>query len=121
METKRNTKLITKVFVIGVFIAVLSYLFHPDIGQLSIMVNGEPIADPLIRIAAIPTFLIILGLAIFLTMLLFMGIGIFFFFGALFFTFMGCLMMAPYFWPVLVIVFLSIILMSVGDEKPDAT
>lgn len=117
METKRNTKLITKVFIIGGIIALLSYLFHPEVGQLSVMVNGEPIADPLVRLAAIPTFLAIMGLAVVLTILLFMGIGVFMFFGTLFFALMICFALAPYFWPVLVIVFLIIALMSFGHEK----
>jgi hypothetical protein len=119
MENKRNTKLITKVLIVGAVIAVLSYLFHPEVGQLSVMVNGEPIADPLVRLAAIPTFLVIMGLAVTLTILLFMGIGVFMFFGALFFALMICFVLAPYFWPVLVIVFLIIALMSYGHEKTE--
>ena len=60
MEHQRNSNLMTKVFVIGLIIAILSYLFHPDVGQFSIMMNGEPVADPLVRFAAIPTFLVIM-------------------------------------------------------------
>jgi hypothetical protein len=117
MKNKGNIKLITKVFIIGAVIAVLSYLFHPEVGQLSVMVNGQPIADPLVRFAAIPTFLVIMGLAIALTLLLFLGIGVFMFVGALFFALMVCFVMAPYFWPVLLIIFLIIALMSFGHEK----
>jgi hypothetical protein len=119
MEHKRNSKLITKVLAIGIIIAILSYLFHPEVGQLSVMINGEPIAEPLVRFAAVPTFLVIMGLAVVLTILLFMGIGVFIFFGALFFTLMICFVLAPYFWPVLVIVFLVIALMSYGHEKSE--
>ncbi|WP_411728248.1 hypothetical protein [Methyloglobulus sp.] len=119
MEYKRNIKLITKVLTVGAVIAVLSYLFHPEVGQLSVMFNGQPIADPLVRFAAIPTFLVVMGLAVVLTILLFMGIGVFMFFGALFFALMVCFVMAPYFWPVLVIIFLIIALMSLGHEKTD--
>ncbi|MGJ0486262.1 MAG: hypothetical protein ACR65R_17260, partial [Methylomicrobium sp.] len=80
----RNMRLITKVLIIGALIAVLSYLFHPDVGQLSVMINGQPVAEPLVRIAAIPTFLMIMGLAAILTIMLFLGIGVFMFLGALF-------------------------------------
>jgi hypothetical protein len=63
MEKKPNNKLIAKILFIGVFIAILSYLFHPEIGQLSVMMNGEPVAEPLVRFAAIPTFLVIMVLS----------------------------------------------------------
>jgi hypothetical protein len=117
MENKGNTKLIAKVFIVGMVIAILGYLFHPDVGQLTIMLNGEPVAEPLVHFAAIPTFLVMMGLAIVLTLLLFMGIGVFMFFGALFFAAMVCFILAPYFWPVLVIIFLIIVAMSFGHEK----
>lgn len=119
MQAKRNTTTITKVFIVGVVIAILSYLFHPEVGQLSVTLNGQPIADPLVRFAAIPTFLVIMGLAVILTLLLFMGIGVFMFLGTLFFALMICFVMAPYFWPVLVIVFLIIALMPFSHEKAE--
>lgn len=119
MQAKRNTTMITKVFIVGVVIAILSYLFHPEVGQLSVTLNGQPIAEPLVRFAAIPTFLVIMGLAVTLTILLFMGIGVFMFLGTLFFALMICFVMAPYFWPVLVIVFLIIALMSFSHEKAE--
>lgn len=119
MQAKRNIRLVTKVLIIGAVIAVLSYLFHPEVAQFSVIVNGQPIAARLINLAAIPTFLVVIGLAIILTLLLFLGIGVFIFFGALFFALMLCLVIAPYLWPVLVIVFLIIALMSVSHEKPE--
>jgi hypothetical protein len=119
MQGKRNKMLIAKVLVIGAVIAVFSYLFHPEVGQVSVIVNGQPVADPIVRLAAVPTFLVMLGLAVVLAILLFMGIGVFMFFGALFFVLMLCFVMAPYLWPVLVIVFLIIALMSIGQEKPE--
>ena len=86
MEYKRNSKLITKILIVGAVIAVLSYFFHPEVGQLSVTVDGNPISDSFVRFAAIPTFLLILGLAAFLTILLFLGIGFFMFIGAMFFA-----------------------------------
>lgn len=105
-------------FIVGTVIAILGYLFHPDVGQLSIMVNGEPVAEPFVRFAAIPTFLVMMGLAILLTLMQFMDIGWFMFLCALFFALMACFVMAPYFWPVLVIIFPIIVVMSNGHEKP---
>src|SRR5512134_3556953 len=108
MATKHNIRLITKVLIIGAVIAVFSYLFHPEVGQLSVMINGQPVAEPLVRIAAIPTFLVIMGLATILTIMLFLGIGVFMFLGALFISLMVCIMLAPYFWPILLMIFLLI-------------
>jgi hypothetical protein len=119
MQAKHNTKLIGKVLVIGAVIAILSYLFHPGVGQLSVMVNGESITNPLTRFAAIPTFLAIMALAGCLTLLLFLGIGVFMFVGALFFALMVCFVITPYFWPVLLIIFLIIAVMSFSHEEKD--
>ncbi len=55
MQQKRNKKLPAQVLIIGVVIDVLSYLFPPGVGQLNVMLNGEPVAEPLVRLAAIPT------------------------------------------------------------------
>ena len=117
MRHNPNLKLITKILAIGFVIAALSYLFHPEVGQFSVMVNGEPVAAPLVRFAAIPTFLAILGLALILTILLFMGIGLFVFLSALFFALMFCFVMAPYLWPVLLIIFFVISVMSFSNDK----
>lgn len=71
MQPKHNKKLIIKVLVVGAIIAILSYLFHPGVGQLSVMLNGEPVAEPLVRFAAIPTFLLIMMITGVLVALLF--------------------------------------------------
>ena len=55
MKTQGNHKLITKVLIVGLAIAIGSYLFHPDVGQFSLMWNGEPVATPWLRFAALPT------------------------------------------------------------------
>lgn len=117
MATRRNPGLITKVIIIGSVIAVLSYLFHPEVGRLSVTIDGQPAADPLVRIAAIPTFLAIAGLAVILTVMLFLGIGMFIFLGSLLLALAACFMLAPYFWPVLAIAFLLIAVMSISHER----
>ncbi|MFA6051007.1 MAG: hypothetical protein WC762_00275 [Methylobacter sp.] len=113
MEHKR--KLITKVLIVGGVIAMLSYLFHPGVGQLSVMINGEPVAEPLARFAAIPTLLVILLITSLLTVLLFLGVGVLMFLAAMLFAFAVCVIIAPYFWPVLVIIFLVIALMAFSN------
>ena len=119
MEHQRNTKLITKVLIVGLVIAILSYLFHPDVGQFSIMMNGEPVADPLVRFAAIPTFLLIMLITGVLMVLLFLGVGVFIFMAAIFMAFLGIAVADPFFWPILLIIFLIIALMSFGHNHKD--
>lgn len=99
----------------GAVIAILSYLFHPGVGQLSVMLNGKPVAEPLVRFAAVPTFLLIMIVTGVLMILLFLGVGVFMFLFALFVAVIGIFIMAPYFWPVLAIIVLMITLMTVGN------
>jgi hypothetical protein len=117
MAANRNNKLIFKVLIIGAVIAVLSYLFHPEVGQISLIINGQPVAEPMVRFAAIPTFLIIIGMTCVLMVLLFFGFGMLLFLGALIFTLSLCFVMAPYFWPVLAVIFFIIATMSFSHDQ----
>jgi hypothetical protein len=118
MKPKRNSTLITKVLIIGAVIAVLSYLFHPDVGQLMVSFNGQPVADPLVRFAAVPSFLLMMFLTGLLMLLLFLGVGAMMFIVVLVAAFAFGVMLVPYFWPMLVIIFLIIALTAVShDEK----
>jgi hypothetical protein len=112
MEHQPNIKLMTKVLIVGLVIAILSYLFHPDVGQFSIMINGEPVADPLVRFAAIPAFLVIMLITGVLMGLLFLGVGAFIFMAAMFIALLGIAVVVPFFWPILLIIFVIIVLMS---------
>jgi hypothetical protein len=103
-----------KIIFIGVLIAILIYLFHPGVGQMSLIINGEPVAEPLVPFAALTTVLLVLGITAVLGLLMFFGVGLFIFIGALFFALFGIVLMAPYFWPVLAIIFVVIGLMSIG-------
>jgi len=107
-----NNKLLTKVLIVGLVIAILSYLFHPDVGQFSIMLNGEPVADPLVRFAAMPTFILIMLITGVLMMLLFLGVGVFIFMAATLIALLGIAIAVPFFWPILLIIFLIVALMS---------
>ena len=119
MQQKRNKKLIAKVLIVGAVIAILSYLFHPGVEQLNIMLNGDPVTDPLVSFTAIPIFLLIMIITGVLMVLLFLGVGVFMFLFAMLVALVGVFIMAPYFWPVLVIVLLLITLMTVGNDNED--
>jgi len=116
MKQERHS-LIANVFVIDVIIAALSYLFHPDVGVFKLIVNGQPVDDPIIRFAAVPSVLLVMFISGILAVLLFFGIGLVLFFVALFFAMLGVFLIAPFFWPVLVVIFLMFALMSVGSGR----
>lgn len=117
MQRNRNTHLVIKILLVGGFITSLIYLFHPETEQLSVIINGEPVADPLIRFAAIPALLTVLFFTGILMVLAFFGIGLLMFVGALLFMMFGIFIVAPYSWPILLIVFLLIALMSSTENK----
>ena len=119
MQQKHNKKLITKVLIVGFVIAVLSYLFHPSVGQLSDMLNGEPVAESVVRFAAIPTFLFVMIVTGVLMVILFLGVGLFVFFFAILFALAVVFIMAPYFWPILVIILFVIILMLIDNGNKE--
>jgi hypothetical protein len=52
-----------------------------------------------------------------LVLLAFLGVGMMLFLGALLFAVLGIFIIAPYLWPVLAIIFLVILLMSLGRDK----
>ena len=116
MENKAG-KLLIKVFAVGMVIAILSYLFHPEVGQFSLMLNGSPVAEPLVRFAAIPSFLVIMLVTGVLMVLLFMGVGVFIFLIAIFMALLGIGFLVPFFWPILLIIFLIIMLTSFNHNN----
>ncbi|WP_027157438.1 hypothetical protein [Methylobacter luteus] len=117
MKRKKNTHLIINLLAIGMLIAGLSYVLHPGLGQFSLTINGQPVADPLARLAAIPTLLLAMLFTGLLVLLAFLGVGMMLFLGALLFAVLGIFIIAPYLWPVLAIIFLVILLMSLGRDK----
>jgi hypothetical protein len=117
MKRKKNTHLIIKLLAIGLLIAGLSYYLHPELGQFSLTINGHPVAEPLARLTAIPTLLLTLLFTGLLVLLLFLGVGMMLFLGTLLFVALGIFIIAPYLWPVLAVIFLVVILMSLGGDK----
>jgi hypothetical protein len=116
MKNLQNHR-IAKVVFIGILISVLIYVFHPGGGQMSLVINGEPVAEPLAPFAAFTIVLLVLGATAVLALLMFFGAGLLIFMGSLLFALFGIVFIAPYFWPVLVIIVLVIGLMSIGNSQ----
>ena len=117
MQHNRNTHLIIKILLVGGLITSLIYLFHPETEQFSVIINGEPVANPIIRFAAIPTILTVLFFTGILMVLAFFGIGLLMFISAFLFMMLAVFIVAPFFWPLLVIIILMIALMSFSKNK----
>ncbi len=113
----RNHPLIIKILLTGVLIASLIYFFHPTTSQFSIVINGEPIANPLARLAVIPSVLAVIFFTGILIILAFLGTGMMIILGTLMFSFLGIFFIAPFSWPFLLIIFVMILLLSPGDKQ----
>lgn len=119
MPQHRNKYPVIRILLLGSFIACLTYLFHPAAGSFSLVINGQPVAEPLARFAVIPTLLAVLFFTGILMLLAFFGAGLLIFAGAFLLVMLGIFVVAPYFWPMLLIIFLIIALLSVGDNDSD--
>lgn len=117
MSAKPNHHLFLKTLILGGLIAALIYLFHPGVGQFSLLINGQPVAEPLFRLAAIPALLLVMLFVGVLSVLAMFGVGMFIFMGALGFALLSILIIAPYFWPVLLVFFMIVLIMSSGDSQ----
>lgn len=112
MKAQGNHTLISKVLIVGLIIAIGSFLFHPEVGQFSLMWNGAPVATPWLNFAALPTVLFIMLITGLLMVLLFLGVGVFLFMGAVFLALLGLFILVPFFWPILLIMFLLMTVLS---------
>jgi hypothetical protein len=113
----KKSGLILKIVLLGLLLALLAYVFHPDGGHVSLTINGEPMTDPLARIAAVPAFLAILLLTGLLAGLVILGMGTFLLIGLVLLGAVGIALAVPTFWPVLVIVILAVSLASLGGRE----
>jgi hypothetical protein len=113
---RSNIQQIVKTVFVGILVAVLIYWFHPGVGHMNLMINGDPVAEPLAPFAAMTALLLVLGMTVILGLLMFFGVGLLIFLGVLFFGVFGIILVAPYFWPMLIIIFLVIGLMSIGNN-----
>jgi hypothetical protein len=116
MKARRKTALIATILLIGGLLIGLAYLFHPDSGPFAVLINGRPVAEPLARIAVLPTLIVLLSIMAFLMLLVFFGVGLLLFAGALLLAVIGIGVVAPFLWPLLVIVLAAVILASLGAK-----
>lgn len=112
MAANNNTHLLLKILLLGGLLAALVYLFHPDVGQFSLSFKGQPVAEPLFRLAAIPALLLVILFIGILSALAMLGVGMLMFLGVLGFSLLGILVIAPYFWPVLLLFLVLILILS---------
>lgn len=119
MSIQTHSHLSLKIIMLGTLIAALLYLFHPGVGQFSLLMNGHPVSEPMFRLAALPTLTVAILFVAGLSLLALLGVGMMLFFAALAFVLVGTLVIVPYFWPVLLLFCLVIMIMSPGaDIKP---
>ena len=117
MKRNSNNHLVIKISLLGALIATIIYLFHPADGLFSVMINGEPITDPIVHLAAIPILFTVLFFTGILLVLAVWGAGLLVFLSALMFMILGVFIIVPYSWPMLVIIILIMALMSFDDNK----
>jgi hypothetical protein len=113
---RKKSGLVLKIVLLGLLIALLAYVFHPDGGHVSLAINGEPVTDPLARLAVIPAFLAILILTGLLAGLVILGAGTFLLIGFVLLGTAGIALAVPTFWPVLIIVILAASLASLDGK-----
>ena len=116
MDGKKSA-LIQKIVLLGLLLALLAYIFHPEGGHVSLTINGEPVTDPLARIAAIPAIVTILLLTSLLVGLVILGAGTFLLISLILLGTVGIALAIPTFWPVLLIVILAVGLASLGGRE----
>jgi hypothetical protein len=114
---RKKSGLILKIVLLGLLLALLAYIFHPEGGHVSLTINGEPVTDPLARIAAVPAFLAILLLTGLLAGLVILGMGTFLLIGLVLLGAAGIALAVPTFWPVLLIVIVAVSLASLGGRE----
>jgi len=112
MSRPDNRHLLLKTLLLGSLLAGMVYFFHPEVGQFNLLINGQPVADPLYRLAAIPVLLSVAVLIGVLAALAIMGVGMLIFFTALGFALLGIFLVAPYSWPILLLFCLMMLAMS---------
>ena len=96
-----------------VFTAPLVYFFHPSVKHI----NGQAIANTVSRFAALPVLLTVMSFTAILVFLAFLGVGMVIFMAALVFMLLGTFIAAPYFWPMLAIIFPVVLVKYIDSKK----
>ncbi len=106
-----------RLLIISLALCGLIYLFHPAAGQFNLIINGQPIAEPLAHFALLPIFLGILVFTGFLMLLSFLGAGLILFILTIGFFLGGLFFMLPFAWPFLAFLFLIYLLILPLDSS----
>lgn len=112
MPQPHKRHLLTKILLLGGLFAGLMYLFHPEVGRVSVLINGQPVAEPLFRLAAIPLLLAVVAVVGVLAVIALLGAGMLMFFAVLACSVLGLFLLAPYSWPILLLFGLMLLAMS---------
>jgi len=112
MQRQHNRHLLVKTLLLGSVFAGLVYFFHPEVGRVSLLVDSQPVADPLFRLAALPILLLVIGLIGVLALIALFDVGMMIFFAVLGFSAIGVFLLAPYSWPILLLFCLMLLAMS---------
>ncbi|WAR44349.1 immunoglobulin domain-containing family protein [Methylomonas rapida] len=106
-----------KIIALGCLLAALLYGFHPEVGQFTLLINGQPITNPVFRLAAGPALFVTLLFVAGLSALALLGMGMMIFLGFVGLVFLALIFIAPYFGPVLLLFCLIIAILSAGGTK----
>ncbi len=115
MNKNHNKIRLLLLAVVGVFISVLVFLFHSETGQFEILVNGQPVSEPLLLIGVIPAIFVVLSGTAVLMLMTFFGVGMMVFLAGVFFLLFGIFLFIPFAWPVLIFIFLIIFILFFED------
>lgn len=116
IKDNKTALLAIKILLVALLVAALIYFLYPMNGHFTMMVNGKPIVDPL---AQFMTFPVLLAVGVFtglLFILAFLGAGLFVFLAAFLLMLFGVFVMAPYVWPLLLLVFIIVLMMLFGEK-----
>lgn len=97
MLSNTNNYFFFKIMTLGALTAALVYYFHPGIGSFELKINGAPVADPLIRMATLPTLFFAALFISFFLLVAFLGTSLIIFIMAFILLMMGIILVAPYF------------------------
>jgi len=111
-----NAALVIKILIAGLLVVGLIYFIYPVDGQFTMMINGEPVVDPIAQFATLPVFLAVIVFTGVFFVLAFLGAGLFVFLAAFLFILFGVFMIAPYVWPLLLVIFIIVSMMLLNEK-----
>ncbi len=116
MKRNVNGSFVIKALLAGLLVTALVYFLYPVGSHFTMMINGEPIIDPVAQFAIFPALLAVLVFTGLFFILAFLGAGLFVFLAAFLFLLFGVFMIAPYVWPLLLVAFIIVLMMLFGEK-----